>query len=107
MQALGVIIFFSYGILQFWLGFVGLEDSFGIFWAIASIVIALTLRITLPLTVGTFLAAVEVFDYQLWVGILVAAPGILFIIPSMVAYVLAILFGQRASNNTEVTFDNR
>lgn len=78
------LLFIAIGIVQIWLGFVGIEDWLGQGWAIGAIVVSFVFRIFLPLTIGTYIAVVNVFGYEWWVGVLAAAPGLLFVIPSMV-----------------------
>ena len=95
MQILLLPLFFAVGLLQIWLGYVGIEDWLGQGWAIGAVVSAFVIRFMLPLTIGTYLAVVNVFGYAWWVGLLVAAPGLLFIIPSMVMQALEPVLSRR------------
>jgi hypothetical protein len=70
------------------LGGVGLTDVLGWWAAPIAIFVALYLRITLPITVGVYFAMVNVFEYPWWVGVLVAAPGLLLMIPGIIAEVI-------------------
>lgn len=100
MEFLGVLLmplFLVIGIVQLWLGYVGIEDWLGQGWAIGAIVAAFATRIMLPLSIGTYLAVVNVFGYDWWVGVLAAAPGLLFIVPSMVMAALEPIFNRRKS----------
>jgi len=87
-QTLGcgfAIIFFGFGIVQLWAGWVGLDDSFGRGWAAAAVVLALFFRFTLPIVVGGFLCAKNVWEWHWFFALLFAAPGILFMVPSFFA----------------------
>lgn len=42
----------------------------------------------LPLTIGNYLAVTNVYGYEWWIGVLVAAPGLLLILPAMASDVL-------------------
>lgn len=75
------ILMMVVGIAQIYLGFVGIEDWLGSGWALASLLIAIFARIMLPLTVGTYLAITNVYGLSWWIGIICAAPGILFFLP--------------------------
>jgi hypothetical protein len=82
---IGVIVV---GIAQLVLGYVGIEEWLGSGWAIGALALAFFARIMLPLTVGTFLAVTNVYGYEWWIGVLIAAPGLLLILPAMVSDVL-------------------
>ncbi|MCZ7676598.1 MAG: hypothetical protein M5U35_13040 [Roseovarius sp.] len=85
-------VFLVVGAVQIWLGYVGIEDWLGQGWALGALASAFVLRIMLPLTIGSYIAVVDVFGYPWWAGILVAAPGLLFILPRMVMAALEPLF---------------
>jgi hypothetical protein len=82
------------GIAQLYLGYVGIEDWLGSGWALGALALAFFARIMLPLTIGTYLAMTNVFGYEWWVGVLVAAPGLLLIVPAMVSAVLGKVFSK-------------
>lgn len=73
------------GVAQLYLGYVGIEDWLGIGWALGALALAFFARIMLPLTVGTYLAMANVYGYEWWVAAIVAAPGLLLILPAMVS----------------------
>lgn len=82
-----MLLMVAFGILQIWLGFVGLDyiaGEWGGWLAWGSIALLVIFRIMLPLTIGTYFGVVEVYDYEWWVGVLVAAPGIVYMIPAFV-----------------------
>jgi hypothetical protein len=92
-MAFAVVAIIIAGIAQLYLGYVGIEDWLGSGWAIAAFALAIFARIMLPLTVGTYLAVTNVYGYDWWVGLIVAAPGLLLILPSMVADVFQKISG--------------
>lgn len=70
----------GYGLLQIWAGFLGIEDHWGRGWAIAAVVAAFFVRFTLPLTIGAFLCATEIWRWH-WFGAFVfVAPGLAFML---------------------------
>ena len=89
------IVFFAVmiaGIAQIYLGYVGIEDWLGSAWALCALGLAFFARIMLPLTVGTYLAMTSVYGYDWWIGAIVAAPGLLLIVPAMVTDILSKVF---------------
>ena len=82
----GVVWFFSLialGIIQLVLGFAGLEYLLG-WWAGAiGLALALTMRLMLPMSIGSYFGAVYVMEWPWWVGVLIVVPGILFLIPGL------------------------
>jgi hypothetical protein len=83
--AAGAVLFFVLGVAQLIAGYLGLEDSFGSGWAAAAIVLALMFQFTLPLVVGTYLCATEMLGWHWALGALVAMPGLLFMVPGLIA----------------------
>jgi len=84
--------FIVLGVAQIWLGYVGIEWHLGELWAIGALAVAFIFRITLPLTIGTYFGAVDVMGWDWYVGLLIAVPGLLFILPSMVMAALEPIF---------------
>ncbi|VVH64956.1 hypothetical protein BSPLISOX_1047 [uncultured Gammaproteobacteria bacterium] len=87
MQALlgvgGFILFMGCGILQIVAGYVGIDFHFGTVWAGVAIVAALMFRFTLPITIGAFFGAMDVWDWHWGFAALFAAPGLAFLIPGL------------------------
>ena len=97
------LAFIIFGILQIWLGYVGIDWHFGELWALGAVAVAFIFRITLPLTIGTYFGAVDVMGWDWYVGLSIAAPGLLFIVPSMVMAALEPIF----SNTNESPVQNQ
>jgi hypothetical protein len=72
-------------IAQLYAGYVGIEDGWGVGWAVGALACAAVLRFTLPITVGAFFAARDVWDWHWALAALFAAPGLLFMVPGLVA----------------------
>lgn len=81
----------GYGLLQIWAGYIGIEYHLGGGWAIGAVSVAFLLRFTLPITIGSFFGAMDVWDWH-WAGALVfAEPGLAFMalmIPGALASIL-------------------
>ncbi len=88
MPYIGCLVFAAIGILQTVLGVMGLEHEFGGWGVFVGLGAAFFLRIMLPLTVGTYFGAVEVLGWPWWGGVLIAAPGLLLLIPAFMAQIL-------------------
>ena len=94
MAFLGVfagILFLLVGVIQLYIGFLGIEYHLGTAWAWAAIALAIGLRIMLPLTIGTFFGAISVMGWPWYGALAIAAPGLLFIAPTLVTAALATL----------------
>lgn len=75
----------AYGVAQIYAGFLGIEHFWGGLIAGGIIVVSIFTRITLPITIGSFLGALYVWEWHWAIALLFAAPGIVFMIPAFVA----------------------
>jgi hypothetical protein len=96
---LGFIIFLIVGIAQFYLGFLGIEHHFGELAAWIALGLAFFLRLMLPLTIATYFGAVDVMGWAWYEGLLIAAPGLLFIMPAMISAVIGAVFNKPTNSN--------
>jgi hypothetical protein len=71
-------------------GYAGIEHSLGHFWAVAAVVVLIFFRISLPLTVGAFFGAMNVWGWHWALALLFAAPGLLFVVPGALAAAIAV-----------------
>jgi hypothetical protein len=76
------LAFFGFGILQLIAGWAGIAHSFGSGWAVAAVVVALMFRFTLPIVVGAFLCAKDIWGWHWFFAAIFAAPGLLFMVPA-------------------------
>ena len=77
------IFIMTTGLVQICLGFLGIEYLSHTIFAFLAVFLLFFVRIVLPLTIGTYFGAVEVMGWEWYVGVLLAAPGLFFILPSM------------------------
>ncbi len=100
MQALiGIplfIIFLGVAAVQIYLGFIGIEYHIATWAAWVAIGLMFLGRIMLPLTIGSYFGAVDVWGWEWWQGLLIAAPGLLFIVPALVMAALEPILQRRA-----------
>jgi hypothetical protein len=82
MQAIGCLLFAVYGIAQIVAAYVGLDYYLGL-WAVLIFIVCMFLRFTLPLTVASFLCAMNVWQWHWFLALIFAAPGLLLVIPSI------------------------
>lgn len=91
MAALGVfafILFLGIAVVQGVIGYIGIEHYFGTIAAVIALAVAFSLRITLPLTIGTFFGALEVLGWPWYLALVITVPGLLFAAPAMIAAAL-------------------
>src|SRR4051794_12723625 len=89
-----MILMLVYGLVQCWAGYIGIQHHLGGGWAIAAIIAAFVFRFSLPLTIGSFFGALNVWGWP-WIGALVfAAPGLAFM-ALMIPGTLATVMGKR------------
>lgn len=88
MQAIGCVLFALYGIAQMYAAALGLEAYVGAGWAAAIFIACLFLRFTLPLTIAAFFCARDIWDWHWALALVFVAPGLLFIIPSVISGLL-------------------
>ena len=81
----GVILMLGIGLAQIVIGYIGIEYHFSSGWAIGAVVLALMFRFSLPLTVGTFFGAMDVFGFSFIVALLITLPGLLLMVPGEIA----------------------
>ncbi len=80
-----------YGFLQLAAGFAGIEYSLGFWWAIGAVIASLGFRFTLPITVGAFYGAMNVWGWQWALALIFAAPGLCLMVPGvMIAFSSAV-----------------
>ena len=85
----GFIAFLSFGIAQLCGGYVGIDHHLGSIWAFVAIFLALGLRFTLPITIGAFFGAMDVWDWHWALAALFVAPGLAFVIPGVLATLIS------------------
>ena len=85
MQAIGCILFAAYGVAQIVAAFLGFEFYMSSFWAALIIVACIWFRFSLPITIGSFLGAMNVWEWHWLLALVFAAPGLVLVIPSILA----------------------
>ena len=100
---IGVIFFLGFAIVQGTIGYLGIEYHFGSGWAIGVIIVAFIFRFTLPLTIGTFFGALDVFGWPWYGALLITLPGLLFMIPGAIGMAVVGLASILKGNSTRYT----
>lgn len=88
LNFLGILLIIGLGLVQFWLGWIGIEHHLNSWAAGAAFLVALWMRILLPITIGSYFGVVDVIGWPWWAGLLIAAPGIIFSIPLVVSHII-------------------
>lgn len=92
MHLLGFLLFLTYGMAQVIAGYVGIDFHLGEVWAVIAIIAAFMFRFTLPITIGAFFGAMNVWGWHWALAALFVAPGLAFIILGLI---LSIIEGVR------------
>ncbi|NCC37011.1 MAG: hypothetical protein EOM24_34135 [Chloroflexia bacterium] len=82
-----------YGIAQFIAAWAGIEWYLGPLWAGAALLAAVFFRFTLPVTLGAFFGAMDVWQWHWALAAVFAAPGLVFVVPGVI-----VLFLDRVKN---------
>ncbi|CAM4092108.1 hypothetical protein BOTU111921_11320 [Bordetella tumbae] len=85
---IGFLAFTAYGIAQLVAGYIGIEYHLGVGWAWAALTVGLVFRFTLPVTIGAFFGAMDVWHWHWVMALVFAAPGLALIVPGVIAAVI-------------------
>ena len=88
------IIILGAGLIQIYLGFLGIDYHLGSGFAFGALGLAFFLRIMFPLTIGTYFGVVDVLGWDWYLGVIIALPGVLFILPGLVTVIFQSLFNR-------------
>jgi hypothetical protein len=91
-----VIATLLYGLVSIWAAYLGLDHWLG-FWGVVIVIACLFFRVSLPLAVGAFLGAMNVWHWHWALALLFAAPGLAYMIPAVAGGLISALRGTRRS----------
>jgi hypothetical protein len=91
MAAIGFIAILAFGALQIYAGYLGIEHHLGAGWAAAALIGAFLFRFALPITIGSFFGAMNVWGWHWAAAAAFAAPGLLLLIPGTIASIIAMV----------------
>ena len=103
---LGGILFLLVGVVQIFVGYIGIEHHLGAGFAIGALALGFVFRIMLPLTIGTFFGALDVWGWPWYGALALAAPGLLFIVPALVTTAISSLVEKKNTNNCSTSFSS-
>lgn len=89
LGCLFAIAFGLFGLFQIYAAYLGLQDWLGTGWAVAGIAASFLLRSSLPVLVGAFLCALNVWEWHWAFAFLFAAPMLALILPATAADVIS------------------
>lgn len=90
-----ILLIAGFSLCHMVIGLMGLEAEFGLVWAILAFILAVTLRFTLPITVGAYFGAIHVFGWESLYALLFAAPGLALIVPGAIVALFSFMFSAR------------
>lgn len=102
---LGGILFLIVGIVQIYVGFIGIEYHLGSGFAFGALFIGFFFRIMFPLTIGTFFGALDVWGWPWYGALAFAAPGLLFIVPALVTSAISTLVEKKSYSSFSSNFN--
>ena len=102
---LGGILFLIVGIVQIYVGFIGIEYHLGSGFAFGALFLGFFFRIMLPLTIGTFFGALDVWGWPWYGALAFATPGILFILPALVTGAISTLVEKKNYSSFSSNFN--
>jgi hypothetical protein len=82
-----IIVILGLGAVQIFVGYHGLDVQFGSTWAFIGAALAF-LRFSLPLIVGVYFGAIDLWGWHPVAAAVFAAPGLLLLIPGIIGFAL-------------------
>jgi hypothetical protein len=79
-----LVVSLVFAIAQVIAGYEGIAFHLGTIWAILAVAVAFFLRFTLPLTIGAFFGAMDVWGWHWAAALVFAVPGIIFAVPGVI-----------------------
>lgn len=76
-------------IAQLIAGYQGIEHHFGGWWAWGAVFVALAFRFTLPISIGAFFGATDVWGWHWLAALAFVAPGLVLVVPGILASLLS------------------
>ncbi len=102
---LGLIIsFLLFLLFQTYAGFIGIQHHLGSFFAFICLLLAIFFRFTLPITIGSFFGAMNVWGWNPIFALLFAAPSFMLIIPG---FLTTLFFRLRNEKIVGVNFSKK
>ena len=109
MAALGIfsgIAFLLVGIVQIFVGYIGIEYHLGTGFAIGALALGFLFRVMLPLTIGTFFGAMNVWGWPWYGAAALAAPGLMFMLPALITGAVGTLLTSKKQSNPSENYRN-
>ncbi|MBP7709846.1 MAG: hypothetical protein KA100_02105 [Rickettsiales bacterium] len=102
---IGVAALLLFGVLQLYAGYIGIDYHFGSIWAFIAVTLAIVFRFTLPITIGAFFGAIDVWNWHWLLASLFVAPGLVFIVPGVFIIITSKIMGsiRREKNPHHIT----
>lgn len=82
---LGCLVMLGVGLFVLGIGSAGIGHELGFWWGVAAFVAAVVLRFTLPISIGVFFYARDIWHLHWVVALLIASPGLIFMVPGVIA----------------------
>ena len=88
MAGIGNAAILVMGIVQLIAGFQGIEYHFGIWVAVLALIGAAIFRFMLPMTIGSFFGATDVWGWHWAAAFMIILPDLLFMVPVVMAFII-------------------
>ncbi len=83
-----VFLMLVYAGFMVYVAYLGVEFHWGVIWALVIVGSAFVLRSTLPVIVGAFFGASDVWGWHWSLALLFAFSGLIFLIPTFILFVI-------------------
>lgn len=83
LGCLGAILILAYGVAQIIAGYQGIYHHLGGFWSAVALFATFILRFSLPITLGAFFGAKDVWNWHWFWALLFAAPTLVLLGPGV------------------------
>lgn len=90
----GMLLMLAVGLIQVIATWFGWADLVGWGWTIPLLFVSFLMRFMLPITIGTFLCALNVWDWHWVFAALFAAPGLIMMVPGVLLGMIGALRGK-------------
>jgi len=87
---LALCLFFLFATAQMAAAYAGISHGLGTLWAVVALCAAVLLRFTLPVTVGAFFGAMQLWGWHWPAALLFSAPGLIFILPGVIPAIFSL-----------------
>jgi hypothetical protein len=103
IRLVAFIAFIAFVAVQMAAGFEGISHALGSGWAVAALFVALYWRFTLPITIGAFFGALQVWGWHWSLALAFTLPGLVFVLPGVIPAIMSLVTERSSAKLTRAT----